>query len=367
MGKFARIFQRVPDPRADNARHELLDVLFIALAAVLCGAESCSDMADFGQSKEELLRLVLRLEHGIPSHDTFSRVFRLLEPEAFERAFRQFMAKFAKANKLKLSGVVAIDGKALRGAYERGGKTSPLHLVNVFAVDARMALAQRKAPGRDEIKGALEALELLDLEGSIVTADALHCRRAFASAVLERGGDYALAIKANCRPLFKAVTQQFVRSGKRGSAKQVEPSAHDRSEVRCATVIRNASLAKLHRFPGIAAIGRIASRRRLREQRADTPLVRYYILSKYMSAKRLLQVTRSHWGIENQLHWVLDVHFSEDRNRARKDHAPENLALVRKLGLNILQALPLQVSIRRKIKRAGWDEAFLLQAISHLR
>ncbi len=115
MGKWATIFRRLPDPRADNARHELLDVLFIALAAVLCGAESCADMADFGQSKEGLLRLVLPLEHGIPSHDTFSRIFRLLEPEAFERAFRQFMAAFAKANKLKLSGVVAVDGKALRG------------------------------------------------------------------------------------------------------------------------------------------------------------------------------------------------------------------------------------------------------------
>jgi predicted transposase YbfD/YdcC len=367
MDKWAKIFGRLPDPRADNARHELLDVLFIALAAVLCGAESCADMADFGQSKEGLLQLVLRLEHGIPSHDTFSRVFRLLEPEAFGRAFRQFMAAFAKANKLKLTGVVAVDGKALRGAYERGGKTSPLHLVNVFAVDARMVLAQRKAPGRNETIGALEVLKLLDLEGSIVTADALHCRRAFAAAVLERGGDYALAIKANCRPLFKAVTQQFTRSGKRSNTKQADLSVHDRSETRRATVICNTSLAELHRFPGIAAVGRITSRRRLRGQRADAPLVRYYVLSKYVSPKRLLQVARSHWGIENQLHWVLDVHFSEDRNRARKDNAPENLALVRKLGLNILQALPLQVSIRRKIKRAGWDDAFLLQAISHMR
>jgi predicted transposase YbfD/YdcC len=185
--------------------------------------------------------------------------------------------------------------------------------------------------------------------------------------VLERGGDYALTIKANCRPLFKAVMQQFTRSGKRSSTKQIEPSAHDRSEARRATVICNTSLAELHRFPGIAAVGRITSRRRLRGQRADLPLVRYYILSKYMSPKRLLQVTRSHWGIENQLHWVLDVHFAEDRNRARKDNAPENLALVRKIALNILQALPLQASIRRKIKRAGWDDAFLLQAISHMR
>lgn len=367
MEKFRKAFRRLPDPRAGNARHELLEVLFIALAAVLCGAETCSDMVDFGQSKEGLLRLVLRLEHGIPSHDTFSRVFRLLDPGAFERAFRQFMAAFAKANKIKLSGVVAVDGKALRGAYERGGKATPLHLVNVFAVDARMALAQHKAPGRNETKGALEVLQLLDLEGSTVTADALHCTRAFAAAVLERGGDYALAVKANRRPLFKAVTQQFTRSGKRSSTKQIEASIHDRSEARSATIIRNNNLAELHRFPGIAAIGRITLRRRLRGQHADAPLVRYYVLSKYMSPKKLLQVTRSHWGIENQLHWVLDVHFSEDDNRARKDNAPENLSLLRKLGLNILRALPLQASIRRKIKRAGWDDAFLLQAISHMR
>jgi len=367
MGRFTKIFQRLPDPRADNARHELLDVLFIALVAVLCGAESCADMADFGQSKEELLRLVLRLEHGIPSHDTFSRVFRLLEPKAFERAFRQFMAAFAKANKLKLSGVVAIDGKALRGAYERGGNATPLHLFNLFAVDARMALAQRKAPGRNETAGALELLDLLDLTGSIVTADALHCTRAFAAAVQERGGNYALVVKANRGPLFKSVTQQFTRSGKRSRTKQVERSTHDRNEARSATVIRNASLAGLHRFPGIAAVGRITLRRRVRGQRADAPFVRYYVLSKYVSPKRLLHVTRSHWGIENCLHWVLDVHFSEDASRARKDNAPENLALLRKLALNILQAIPDKASIRRKIKRAGWDNAFLLQAISHMR
>ena len=200
MGMFKKIFGRLPDPRADNARHDLLEVLLVALAAVLCGAESCSDMADFGRSKEGLLRLFLGLEHGIPSHDTFSRVFRVLKPQAFELVFRRFMAAFAKANGLNLTGVVAVDGKALRGAYERGGRATPLQLVNVFAVDARMALAQHKAPGRNETAGALEVLELLCLEGCIVTADALHCHRAFAAAVLERGGDYVLAIKANRGP-----------------------------------------------------------------------------------------------------------------------------------------------------------------------
>lgn len=367
MGRFRTVFRRLADPRAANARHELSEVLFIALAATLCGAQSCSDMADFGHSKEGLLRLFLRMEHGIPSHDTFSRVFRLLKPQAFEKVFRRFMAAFAKANGLKLTGVVAVDGKALRGAYKRGEKATPLHLVNVFAVEARMALAQQKAPGRNETAGALEVLDLLSLEDCIVTTDALHCSRAFASAVLERGGDYALAIKANRGPLFKVVTQQFARSGRRSSAEQIDPSVHDRHEARRATVMRNTSLAARHGFPNVAAVGRITSRRRRRGKQADAPFVRYYLLSRYISPKRLLHVTRSHWGIENQLHWVLDVHFAEDSNRSRKDNAPENLAILRRLALNILRTHPDRASIRRKIKRAGWDDTFLLAMLSHMR
>ena len=367
MGKFKKVFRRLPDPRAANARHDLVEVLVIALAAVLCGAETCSDMAEFGQAKEGLLRLVLRLEHGIPSHDTFSRVFRLLKPEAFETAFRRFMAAFAKTNQFKLTGVVAIDGKALRGAFERGHRTEPLHLVNVWAVEARMAIAQQKAPGRNETAGALQVLELLSLEGCVVTADALHCHRAMAKTVLDRGGDYVLAIKANRGPLFAAVVGQFARSGKRSAVTRLEPSTHDRRESRRATIMRNTSLAAVHRFPGVVAIGRVTSRRRLHGSPADPPAVRYYLLSTYMSAKRLLQVTRSHWTIENQLHWVLDVHFDEDGNRARKDNAPENLAILRRLALNILRAHPDPTPLRRKIKRAGWDDTFLLAMLGHMR
>jgi predicted transposase YbfD/YdcC len=367
MRQFKKAFRTLPDPRAENARHDLLELLVIALAAVLCGATSCSEMEEFGLSKEGLLRLFLRLEHGIPSHDTFSRVFRLLNPGAFEAAFRRFMAGFAKANGLKLTGVVAVDGKALRGAYERGGQATPLQLVNVFAVEARLALAQRKAPGRNEIVGALEVLDLLCLDGCIVTADALHCHRAFAAAVLERGGDYVLAIKANRGPLFRAVTQQFARSGKRSSAERIELSSHDRREARRATIMRNSSLVAIHDFPGVAAVGRITSRRRRRGHRADPPLVRHYLLSKYMSPRRLLHVTRSHWGIENRLHWALDMQFAEDGNRARKDNAPENFAILRKIALNLHRTHPYGASLRRKIKRAGWDNSYLMATLSHMR
>jgi predicted transposase YbfD/YdcC len=355
------------DPRAANALHELLDILVIALAATLCGAKGATDMALFGRSKEKLLRQFLRLEHGVPSHDTFSRVFRALDPEAFEQLFRQFMAAFAKANGIKLTGVVAVDGKAVRGAYERGKSSTPLHMVNVFAAEARMALASRKAPGRNEAQGALEVLRMLSLDGCLVTSDALHCNRPFAAMVLSRGGHYALVLKQNQGKLFDAVARRFTRAGRRSTVKRVEPSTHDRHETRRATVIRDTAVASANRFPGVVALGRITSRRRLHGGRADKPTVRYYLLSKYLAATRLLQIVRSHWGIENQLHWVLDVVFDEDGGRTRKDNAPENLAIMRRFAFNLIRAHPARISMRQKVKRAGWDDAYLLDLLSHMR
>jgi predicted transposase YbfD/YdcC len=367
MQNFGKIFRGLEDPRAANALHELVEVLFIALAAVLCGATGATDMALFGRSKAGLLRQFLRLEHGIPSHDTFSRVFRLLEPQAFEAVFRRFMAAFAQTNGVALSGVLAVDGKALRGAYERGKAATPMHLVGVFAAEARLALASRKAPGRNEVEGALEVLRMLSLDGCIVTTDALHCHRAFAKGVLERGGHFALALKQNQRKLFDLAVQRFARSGKRSVAQQREPFTHDRQETRRATVIRDTSIAAAKLFPGVTALGRVTSRRRLKGKRAEKPLVRYFLLSKYMSASRLLHVVRSHWSIENRMHWLLDVLFDEDASRARKDHGPENLAVLRRLALNIIRSHPARISMRQKVKRAGWDDAFLLDLLGHMR
>jgi len=367
MRKFRRVFRKVPDPRAPNAVHSLLDIFVIALAAVLCGASGPTDMALFGRSKKKLLQQFLPLEHGIPSHDTFGRVFQALEPEAFEQAFRRFMAAFAKANGIKLTGVVAVDGKAVRGAYERGKSATPLQMVNVFAAEARLALASRKAAGRNEAKGALEVLCMLSLEGCIVTGDALHCNRPFAKTVLKRGGHFVLALKQNQGKLFEAAERRFARAGKRSVVKRVEPSTHDRHESRRATVIRDTYIGAANAFPGVVALGRITSRRRLRGRCADKPVARYYLLSRYFPAKRLLQIVRSHWGIENQLHWVLDVVFDEDSSRTRKDNAPENLAILRRAAINLVRSHPERSSMRQKVKRAGWDDAFLLDLISHMR
>ena len=362
MEKFEACFSELADPRAANARHDLLEVVFIALSAVLCGAESCADMADFGRAKLGLLRQFLRLAHGAPSHDTFSRVFRLLDPQAFEAAFRRFMAAFAKP----LRGVIAVDGKALRGAFARGQRSTPLHLVNVWAAEARLAVAQRLAPGRNEVAGALEVLELLALKDCIVTADALHCHAKMAQLILDRGGTYALALKENQASLLADAAACIETAKARRSAEQTGAAGHDRQERRCAVVVRAGKLARTHAFPGIAAVARIETHRRV-HGRDEAPIVRHFLLAKPLSPARVLHITRSHWGIENQLHWVLDVVFAEDRARNRKDNGPENLAILRKLALNLLRAHPDKASLRRKIKRAGWDDKFLITLLAHMR
>jgi len=358
METFSECFSEVGDPRAGNTRHDLLELVFVALAAVLCGAQDCTDMALFARSKLAVLRQVVKLEHGAPSHDTFSRVFRLLAPEPFEAAFAKFTKAFAKA----LEGVVAIDGKALRGAYERGRKATPLHLVNVWAVEARLAIGQRLAPGRNEVLGAQQALALLSLEGCIVTADALHCRADTAQIILDTGADYALALKAN-QPTLLAQAQALIAAADPTQEAIDGPAkAHDRVEGRTALVVA----AKDIDFPGLAAVARVETHRKTNGA-PEPVIVRYFLLSKLLPPERMLVVARTHWNIENQLHWVLDVDFSEDASRSRKDNAPQNLALLRKLALNILRQHPDKGSIKGKIKRAGWDDAFLTSVLGHMR
>jgi predicted transposase YbfD/YdcC len=358
MGDFEAFFSEVPDPRASNARHDLVEVMFVALAAVLCGAEDCTEMAEFADTKLEVLRKIVSLAHGPPSHDTFSRIFRLLEPESFEAAFAKFTRAFAGA----LSGVVAIDGKALRGAYERGRKATPLHLVNVWAAEARLVIGQRLAPGRNEILGAQQALALLRLDGCIVTADALHCRADTAQAILDTGADYALALKANQPTLLAQVQARFDALDPAGGAASGPDRAHDRSESRTALVVPAQGMG----FPGLAAVARVETRRKMHGA-PEAVIVRWYLLSTLLPAERMLQVARTHWTIENQLHWVLDVAFEEDRARSRKDNAPQNLALLRKLALNIARHHLAKGSMKKKLKRAGWNDAFLISMISHMR
>ena len=364
MDRFHECFGGLPDPRADNSQHDLVEILFVALLATLCGAKTCSDMEEFGLAKEPLLRTILTLAHGIPSHDTFSRVFRMLDPTAFECAFRRFMTAFAAAAKIKKTkGVVALDGKALRRAYERGQSHMPRVMVTAWGAQTRLTLASMMAPDNNEAGAALKLIALLALRGCVVTADALHCHRAMAKAITERGGDYVLAVKDNQPALARAAMAAVAAAGKRVKSATTKDKAHGRAETRTAIVVPAGPLAQTHDFPGLAAVARLESRRG-----EDAPVVRHFLLSKLFDPGQLLDIVRTHWSIENSLHWPLDVVLDEDLARSRKDNAPANLAVLRRLALNVARAHPdTKTSLRRKLLRAGWDEAFLFDLIRHMR
>ena len=362
MDKFAECFSDLVDPRKKQARHDLTEMMFIALLATLCGATTCCDIALFGQSKEALLRTMLVLEHGIPSHDTFSRVFRIIDPKSFEKVFRRFTKAFATATKIK--GVVALDGKALRRAYKRGQSHMPPVMVTAWSSMTRMALANVLAPGNNEAAGALHLIELLQLKGCVVTADALHCHRGMAKAIVERGGDYVLAVKDNQPGLMRdaraAISAAERKKAKRATTKEV---SHGRKEARTAIVAPVSDMAEKHDFPGLKAVARITSKRG-----RDKTVQRYFLLTQYYKPAELLSIVRQHWGIENVLHWTLDVVLDEDQTRSRKDHAPANLAVLRRLALNIARAHPdTKTSLRGKLKRAAWDDKFLVDMLLNMR
>lgn len=365
MERFRACFGDLVDPRpGSNAqRHDLLEILLIALAATLCGAEGCVDMALFGPAKEPFLRRFLRLEGGIPSHDTFSRIFRLLDPDAFEASFGRFVAAFAR--QVGGGAIVAVDGKTARRSFDRQRRRRPLHLVSAWAVEQRLVLGQQKVAGdSNEIEALPELLALLALDGQIVTADAMHCQKATAHAILERGGAYVLALKGNQPALYEDVRLWLddPATPLDGTCQTVDGD-HGRIETRRAIVAHDVAwLAERHAFPGLAAVAKVSATREI-DGKATTAS-RYYLLSTKLGAARLAEIVRAHWQIENRLHWVLDVVMGEDGSRARKDHAPENLARLRRFALNLLRANPEAGSTRGKIKRAAWDDAFLLQILT---
>lgn len=366
MEKFEVIFSELPDPRDCTAQHDLTEMLFIALTATLCGAQSCVEMTEFGLAKEPLLRQFLTLEHGIPSHDTFSRVFRLLDPEAFAAAFGRFMQAFGDAARIGApAGVVALDGKSLKRAYEKGRACMPRMMVSAWGAQTRMVLAQTAAPNGNEVDGALALLKLLRLEGCVVTADALHCHRTMAGAIREAKADYALKLKANQPALLADAEAALAAAGERAKQAETNDTAHGRIERRTAVVAAAPQLARKHRFPGLAAVARIEAWRTLDGQTSHRAY--HVLLSKRLAPDKVLAVVREHWSIENGLHWPLDVVFQEDLCRTRKDNAPRNLATLRHLSLNVLRANPKKSSLNLKRRRAGWDDAFLLELLTHVR
>jgi len=366
MEPLITIFREVRDPRDLNSRHDLAAMLFMALAATLCGAKSCVEIADFAAANEDFLSGIVELRHGVPSHDSFSRVFRLLDPDEMAGVFARFRDAMRAALGLEaVKGVVAVDGKSLRRAYERGRAFMPPLMVSVWDAETRLSLAARHAPGGDEIAATLAALKAVVLKGCTVTADALHCHPAMAEAVRERGGHYVLKLKANHGPLFACVEKAFAEADAAGAPAFYEQSesGHGRRERRRASVIPIPSLAPA--FPGLVAFGRIESERTVNDKTAVR--VHYAALSKVLNPRRFLEIARTHWSVENQLHWPLDVVFHEDDARTRKNYAPQNLALLRRMALDILRAHPDTKSIARKMNLAAWRKEFFFELFAHMR
>jgi len=366
METLISIFREVHDPRDFDARHDLTAILFIALAATLCGAKSCVDIADFAAAHEDEFAEIVDLRHGAPSHDSFSRVFGLLDPKEMAEVFARFVKALRKGLGLDpAKGVVAVDGKRLRRGYERGRAFMPPLMVSVWDAETRLSLAAQYAPGGDEVAATLAALKSLVLKGCIVTGDALHCHPRMATRVRERGAHYALKLKANHGPLFACAQQAFAAADANGKLAVYEQSdsSHGRHERRRASVV--ARPADAPAFPDLAAIGRIETERNANGKLART--VHYVVLSKRLSPQRMLEVTRTHWSVENQLHWRLDVVFNEDDARTRKNYGPGNLAVLRRVALDILRAHPDDRSVGRKMKLAAWKKEFFFELFAHMR
>jgi predicted transposase YbfD/YdcC len=360
------ILREVRDPRDFNARHELSAMLFIALASSLCGAKTCVDYADFAAANEDDLAQIVDLPHGAPSHDSFSRLFRLLDPAEMAVVLSRFAAALRESLGLGApKGVVAVDGKSLRRGYERGRAFMPPLMVSVWDAETRISIAACRAPGGNEVAGTLALLKTLTLKGCVVTADALHCHPAMAEAVLSSGADYALGLKGNHGPLYQAAIDAFAKAEAKAGLPFHETSerGHDRREWRCASVLKRPPGAPA--FPGLAAIARIEAERGCGGTLATS--TRYVALSAPLPPARVLEVVRAHWSVENDLHWQLDVSFHEDNSRTRKDNAPQNLAVIRRMALDILRAHPDKRSISRKMKRACWSKEFFYELFAHMR
>jgi predicted transposase YbfD/YdcC len=364
MDGFAACFAGLDDPRTGNAgRHDMLEMLVIALCSVLTGGEDCTDMAEFAETKLEFLRDCLKLEHGPPSHDTFSRLFRLLDPEQFRDCFQRFMARFAEACR----GVIAIDGKVLRRSFDKASGKSPLHMVSAWGCEQQLVLGQIATEAKsNEITAVPKLLKLLSLQGCIVTVDALNCQRAIAQQVIDQKGDYVMALKGNQGSLHDDV-RRFLDdpASQVVTAKPVVDGDHGRIETRTATVSTDIGwLQEWHDWPGLLAVGKMVRVREMADKTATETA--YYLLSSAMTPERFGEVTRSHWGIENRLHWRLDVSMNEDQARNRLGNGPENLAVLRHMALNLLRKEPSKRSLPKKLRRAALSDAFLAKVLAQV-
>lgn len=367
-------FADLNDPRIERTkRHLLSDIVALTICGVLCGAESWVDIAAYGEAKQTWLKQFLALPNGIPSHDTLGDVFARLDPEAFQRCFVDWMRATAA---LSDGQVIAIDGKTLRGSGDRVLGKRAIHMVSAWASANGLVLGQVKVDDKsNEITAIPALLDVLALSGCIVTIDAMGCQTDIAAQIVDQDADYVLSLKENQGRLYQDVKELFdhARSLRQppfalDHARTVEKD-HGRIEIRdCWTLFDPDGFSTLRTtadWKGLQTLVMVKRERRV--QGKSSHETAFFIASLAAPARRLLDCTRCHWSIENSLHWVLDVTFHEDACRVRKDHAPQNLALIRHLALNLFKTdTSIRASVHTKRLRAGWDDAFLLALLSLL-
>lgn len=358
MGKsIIDYFSSVKDPRQwRNIQHKLEDIIIISIVAVICGAEGWEEIEDFGRSKEKFFKSILELPNGIPSHDTIRRVYMLLNPESFEQCFKSWTTSLSKKQK----GVLAFDGKTLRGSHNRIKGESPIHIVSAWSSANGIVLGQIAVGEKsNEITAIPKLIEFLDLKDLIVTIDAMGTQTKIAESIIENGGDYILALKGN-QGYLKELAESGFKNRKADLYYETIEKDHGRIEVRKCYVINQIQWMdkEKDRWRGLKSIIKICSTREIQNNKTEE--TRYYISSLNKNAELINNSIREHWGIENKLHWSLDVTFREDESRKRAGNTAKNFTITRRIALNLLRSCDdLKISIKRKRLKAGWDEKYL--------
>jgi predicted transposase YbfD/YdcC len=361
-------FAQLSDPRMlRKTHHKLVDIIVITLCAVIAGADDWVEIAAFGKAKEQWFKTFLELPGGIPSHDTFGRVFSLINPEEFGKCFVSWIRS---AFPLGESDVVAIDGKTARRSHDRINGKSAIHVVSAWAVRNRLILGQVKTDDKsNEINAIPELLKTLDIKGCVVTTDAMGCQKEIVRQIVDQGADYVLSLKGNQGNLHKEV-ELFFQDAKKDGYKDVTrethttvDGGHGRVETRTYTVTADVDwFEEKSKWKKLTTFGMVESTREIGDQ--TTHETRYYISSLPCDAKRFAEAARDHWGVENSLHWCLDISFGEDDSRVRSGHAPANLAIIRRFALSLIKQDPQRkIGVKASRKRAGWGNDYLLHLL----
>lgn len=363
-------FSTLDDPRCSGkVEHRLIDILVIAICAVVAGAESWEDIALYGRSKVEWLSTFLTLSNGIPSHDTFRRVFMLIDTGRFEACFEAWARSFGASLGRE---VVAIDGKTIRGSFDRGREQGPLHVISAWACDRGLVLGQRQVGEKsNEITAIPALLDVLDIKGSIITLDAMGCQRTIAAKIIEKEADYLVTLKANQGKKFTAVQELCATTCFSNSP--VHRPVHDEFDDGHGRLVRRraflcpdaAALEPLHDWPGLKTVMAVESIRSVNGSGTTSTEIRYFLSSSADQPEVLAKAIRRHWQIENSLHWVLDVTFNEDHCQIRDRKAVQNFSLLRKIAINLVRRHYVsKASLKGRRKMAAWDNRYMEQILT---